>query len=88
MYEDTRRYIWGGNASGLYYEGVQFESLIVSPDILVENFSRVSCVFSAWKCQEVYSRLATPASFHFSSDSTLTITQSFNGTQSVLSHRC
>ena len=38
-YEDTRRYVRGGNASDLYYEGGHFESLVVSPDTLVENFS-------------------------------------------------
>jgi len=29
-HEDTRRYIWRGNASGLYYEGTQFESMLTS----------------------------------------------------------
>jgi hypothetical protein len=78
-YENTRRYIWGDEVSGLYYEGAQFESLVISPDILVEIFFFVNFLlvfFPVCNRQDGYSRRATSASFH--------IAQSFNGVTAVI----
>jgi hypothetical protein len=87
MSEDTHLYTWGGKASGLYYEGAQFKSPIISPNSLVENFFVNFPLFFFFGLQ-MSGRVFASHYFCFLSTGSrlVAITQSFNGARSGFIH--